>query len=321
MKFSEKKITGLIAATFTPFNKDHSVNTAMIPTIVEKMINDGLAGIFVCGTNGEGPNLTIEERIEIATEYVKHANKRIAIIVHVGHTSIAESKKLAVHAQSIGADAISSVAAFYFKPSSIENLVQSIAETAAAAPDLPYYYYHIPSLTGVSIDMIDFLKLAADRIPNLVGVKFSSSALHEYMSCLVFQNGRFDVLWGYDEMLLGALAIGAKGAVGSTFCFAAPLYLKVISLYKDQNMAEATALQYKLVEMVRRVLKYPLVPTQRAVMKMLGFDFGTCRLPLNDLTEHDFEALKQSLNEIGFFELLEENAQAIKAEKEKTLSI
>ena len=178
MKFSEKKITGLIAATFTPFNEDHSINTAMIPTIVEKMINDGLAGIFVCGTNGEGPNLTIDERIKIATEYVKCAKKRIAIIVHVGHTSIAESKKLAAHAQLIGADAISSVAAFYFKPSSIENLVQCIAETAAAAPDLPYYYYHIPSLTGVSIDMIDFLRLG-ESIPNLVGVKFSSSALHE----------------------------------------------------------------------------------------------------------------------------------------------
>jgi N-acetylneuraminate lyase len=316
MKFPEKKTTGLVAATFTPFNEDHTINIAMIPLIVEKMINDGLISIFVCGTNGEGPNLTMDERMQIAAEYVKHANRRISIIVHVGHTSISESKKLAAHAQLIGADAISSVAAFYFKPSSVENLVQSIAETAAAAPELPYYYYHIPSLTGLNIDMIDFLKLADECIPNFAGVKFSSSALHEYMSCLNFKETKFDILWGYDEMLLGALSIGAKGAVGSTFCFAAPLYLKVINLYKDQNLAEATALQYKLVEMVRRVLKYPLVPSQRAVMKMLGFDFGSCRLPLNDLNAHDFQALKQSLEEIGFFKLLEENALAVKAEKD-----
>lgn len=320
MKFSKHKITGLVAATFTPFNPDRSVNLAMIPVIVEKMINDGLAGIFVCGTNGEGPNLTIDERLQIAAEYVKHASKRIAIIVHVGHTSIAESKKLAAHAQSIGADAISSVAAFYFKPSSIENLIQSISETAAAAPGLPYYYYHIPSLTAVNIDMIDFLKLG-ESIPNLVGVKFSSSALHEYMSCLNFEDKKFDILWGCDEMLLGALTFGAKGAVGSTFCFAAPLYLKIINLYNEQKMAEATALQYKMVEMVRRVLKFPLVPSQRAVMKMLGFDFGSCRLPLNDLSETDFLTLKQSLEEIGFFELLAENASAIGGKKENTLPV
>ena len=78
------KITGLIAATFAAYHEDGSINTDIIPSIVEKMINDGLSGVFVCGTNGEGPNLTTEERMAIAEAYVKAANKRILVLVHVG---------------------------------------------------------------------------------------------------------------------------------------------------------------------------------------------------------------------------------------------
>src|SRR4051812_21130647 len=120
------KIKGLIAATFGAFNEDGSLNLSLVPAILDKMIDDGLTGVFICGTNGEGPNLTIEERMLVAEAYVKAANKRILVLVHVDHTSIAESKKLAVHAEKIGADAISSVAAFYFKPTSAQNLVNSI---------------------------------------------------------------------------------------------------------------------------------------------------------------------------------------------------
>src|SRR5688500_17737818 len=155
-----KKIEGLIAATFCAFNSDGSLNLSLIPSIVEKMIEDGLTGVFICGTNGEGPNLTIEERMAVAEAYVKAANKKILVLVHVGHSSIAECRKLAAHAAKIGADAISSVAAFYFKPGSVQNLVECMSEIASAAPQLPFYYYHIPTLTGVGMDMVEFLRLS-----------------------------------------------------------------------------------------------------------------------------------------------------------------
>ena len=198
------KIQGLIAAAFTPFNEDGSLNLGLVPALVEKLSQDGLKGIFVCGSNGEGPNMTTEERMKVAEAFVKAANKRLLIIVHVGHSSIAESKKLAVHAQAIGADAFSSVAAFYFKPTSVETLVHCMAEIASGAPQLPFYYYHIPILTGVGMDMIDFLKYAGNLIPNLAGIKYTSATIHEYQSCLELDNGRFDVLFGFDELLLPA---------------------------------------------------------------------------------------------------------------------
>ncbi len=298
------KLEGLVAATFGSFNDDGSLNLSLIPAIVDKMIDDGLTGVFICGTNGEGPNLTIEERMAVAEAYVKEANKRILVFVHVGHSSIAESKKLAAHAAHIGADAISSVAAFYFKPASAQNLVNCIAEIAAAAPSLPFYYYHIPHLTGVVIDMIEFLRLSEEVIPNLAGIKYTATTIHEYQACLNYKNGKYDILYGLDEMLLSALAVGAKGAIGSTYTFAAPLYLKVMELFNADKQTEARQIQYNLVEMVRCILKFSPIPAQRAIMKMQGYELGPSRLPLVGLTKQEFSTLKASLDEAGFFELL-----------------
>src|SRR3546814_1569087 len=89
--------------------------------MIDKLVDDGLKGVFVCGTNGEGPNLTMEERMAVAEAYVASATGKLLVFVHVGHTSIAECRKLASHAEQIGADAVSAVAAFYFKPTNVAN--------------------------------------------------------------------------------------------------------------------------------------------------------------------------------------------------------
>lgn len=297
-----KKIEGLIAAAFTPFREDGTLNMEMIPVIVEKLVHDKLTGVFVCGSNGEGPNMTTEERMQVSEAFVKAAYGRLLIIVHVGHSSIAESKKLAAHAASIGADAFSSVAAFYFKPISVENLADCMAEIASAAPKLPFYYYHIPILTGVGMDMIDFLNYAGSKIPNLAGIKYTSSTIQEYQSCVELENYKYNVLFGFDELLLPALSVGAKGAIGSTYTFAAPRYLKTIELF-HQNKMEAARKQHSfLVEMIRIFVKYPSIPAQKAIMKMLGWDMGPCRLPLVTLSKVQYNKLYSQLDEISFFE-------------------
>lgn len=298
----KEKIQGLIAAAFTPFHEDGSLNLKMIPVIVDKLVNDGLKGVFVCGSNGEGPNMTTEERMQVTEAFVKAANGRLMIIVHVGHSSIAESRKLAAHAAAVGADAFSSVAAFYFKPTSVETLANCMAQIASAAPGLPFYYYHIPTLTGVGMDMIEFLKYAGTLIPNLAGIKYTSSTIHEYQSCLEFENGKFDVLFGFDELLLPALSIGAQGAIGSTYCFAAPEYLKTIEAFKQRDTEAARKQHAFMVEVIRIFARYPSVPAQKAIMKMLGWDMGPCRLPLVTLSQEQYDKLHQELTEISFFE-------------------
>ncbi|WP_257669269.1 dihydrodipicolinate synthase family protein [Parapedobacter tibetensis] len=299
------KIEGLIAATFSTFHEDGSLNLDIIPTMVDKLVADGLKGIFICGTNGEGPSLTIAERMAVAEAYIKAATDRLTVMVHVGHSSIQESRKLARHAEASGADAISSVAAFYFKPTSVANLVESMVDIAAEAPNTPFYYYHIPALTGVGMDMVEFLTLAEKQIPTLYGIKYTASTLHEYQACLNYKNGKFDILFGYDELLLSALVIGARGAVGSTYNYAAPLYQQVMAYFADGELEKAKDTQFKLVEMVRVLMKFSPIPAQKAVMKARGIDMGPCRLPLKGLTPIETEAFIAMLTETDFFSLLD----------------
>jgi N-acetylneuraminate lyase len=242
--------------------------------------------------------------MQVAEAYIKAVNGRMLIIVHVGHSCISESKKLAIHAARIGADAFSSVAAFYFKPISVENLADSMAEIASAAPALPFYYYHMPVLTGVGMDMIEFLKYAGRIIPNLAGIKYTSSTIQEYQSCLELENEKYDVLYGYDELLLPALSVGAKGAIGSTYTFAAPLYLNTIKLFQQGKTELARKQHSLLVEMIRIFARYPSIPAQKAIMKMLDWNLGPCRLPLVTLTKVQYDKLFAELNEISFFEKL-----------------
>jgi N-acetylneuraminate lyase len=297
-----KKTDGLIAASFTPFHADGSLNLKLIPGVVEKLLTDGLTGVFACGSNGEGPNMTTEERMLVAEAFVKASAGRLKIIVHVGHSSISECRKLAVHAVKIGADAFSSVAAFYFKPTSVEVLADCMAEIAAAAPSLPFYYYHIPTLTGIGMDMTEFLKYADNKIPNLAGLKYTSSTIQEYQSCVEMMNHKFDVLFGFDELLLPALAVGARGAIGSTYMFAAPLYLKTIEHFRNNRLDLALEQHSFLVEMVRIFVRYPSIPAQKAIMKMFGWDLGPNRLPLVTLNKAQYDKLYLELCEIDFFE-------------------
>lgn len=298
------QINGLLAAPFTPFHNDGSLNLDIIPRYVERLVNDGLKGIFVCGSNGEGPNMTIEERMLVAEAFKKAAGDKLKLFVHVGHTSIRESQKLARHAQSIQADAISSVAAFYFKPGSVNNLVTAMSEIAAAVPQMPFYYYHIPHLTGVGMDMIEFLKLSEHKIANLAGIKYTAATLWEYQLCLNYDGGKYDILFGLDEMLLPALSVGSKGAIGSTYTFAAPLYIQVCDSFRQGNYEEAKAKMHYLVQMVKVLLMFPPIPAQKSIMKRLGLDLGPCRQPLTVLTQEQESSLYEKLEALEFFDTL-----------------
>ena len=164
-------LSGLIAATFTPMRPDGSLNLAMAKPIVDHLIRSGVSGLYVCGSTGEGPLLTTEERKDTAAAYVEAAAGRLPVVVQVGHSSVVEARDLAVHAQQIGADATSAVAPYYFKPNSVAVLVDCLAEIAGGAPKLPFYYYHIPELSGVNANTVELLRHAPTKMPNFAGIK------------------------------------------------------------------------------------------------------------------------------------------------------
>jgi len=298
----QDRYTGLFAAVFTPMRGDGSLNLTQIQPMVDYLLRTEISGLYVCGSTGEGPSLSSDERRAVAAEYVKAAAGKLPVIVQVGHNSIAEARELASHAQAIGADAISALPPSYFKFSSLETLIDCLNEISSAATNLPFFYYHIPCLTGMDFDMAEFLRRACKRLPNLAGIKYSDTSIDGYQECLRFSQKRFNILFGYDEMLLSALAVGAAGAVGSTYNFAGPLYNRIIKAFKQGDLAEAQNCQALAVDMIRILSRYRGQPAFKATMKLIGFDCGPNRLPLETLTPQELKAMKSELDEIVFFD-------------------
>jgi N-acetylneuraminate lyase len=295
-----------VAAVFTPMHPDGSLNLKIVPRIVDQLIQDGLDGVYVCGSTGEGPSLSIDERQAVAEAYIQAVDKRLPVILQVGHDSLKEACRLARHAQDKGADAISAVPPLYFKPDNVEILVDFLGEIVSCTSGLPFYYYHIPRLTGVEIDVVQFLQLCSEKLPGLQGVKFSDFKVFELQACVQLQNGRYNLLFGSDEMLLAGLAVGAHGAIGTTYNFAAPLYKRIIQAFERNELAEAAHLQGLSVKMLQEINRYgnstTNLPAMKAMMKLIGLDCGPLRLPLTNPTDAEIAELHSALQEIGFFE-------------------
>ena len=298
----KQHFVGLIAAPFTPLKPDRSLDLDTVEVLAASLSANGVRGAFVCGTTGESTSLTVDERMRVAERWQAAAGKDLAVIVHAGHLCLDDAKAIARHASRIGADAIAGSAPFYLKPRSVEELVAFLAELAAAAPDLPFYYYHIPALTGVDFPMVEFLRAGMKRMPNLAGLKFTHEDLLDFHRCVDFEDGRFDVLFGRDEILLAALALGARGAVGSTYNFAAPLYQHVIEAFRSGDLAAARAHQARARDLVVVLRRFGGLPAGKTIMNVIGLDCGPVRLPLIDLTDAQREALRADLDRIGFFQ-------------------
>jgi N-acetylneuraminate lyase len=291
----------LIAATFTALRDDGSINVRTVEVQAQALVEQGLRGAFVCGTTGEGASLTTAERMDVAERWCAVARDNLEIIVHVGHTSLSEARALAAHAQRAGAAAIAAVAPFYYKPRDVAELVDVCAEVAEAAPRVPFYYYHIPSMTGVDLPMADFFLAAKERIRTLAGIKFTHEDLADYGRCLDLADGRYEIFFGRDEMLLAGLSLGARSAVGSTYNFAAPLYQRIFDAFERGDTAAAREAQIIAREMIRIAAKYGGLPALKAMMGQIGIECGPCRLPLRTLAPDRRERLREECERIGFY--------------------
>ncbi len=295
-------ITGLITAPLNAFAKDGTVDIDAIADYAQFLHRNGVVGAFINGTTGLGHLLSMQERMHIAERWVAVAPKGFKTIIHVGHTSVVEAKALAKHAQDIGASGIAAMAPLFLKPTSVEGLVNHCAQEAAAAPDLPYYYYNIPRVSGVDLPMLDYLRLAKGKIPNLAGLKFSKVDPAEYALCVDFDQGKYDLLWGSDENFLPALAVGARGAVGSTYSFSAPIFNNMIKEFLAGHQKEAQQLALTTVKMVDVILRTGnLIGSIYAIMRWLGFEYGSPRTPVLALGEDQQKSLRVQLEKLGFF--------------------
>lgn len=299
---SFKPIHGLVAAPFTPMHQNGAINPAIIPSYYQFLKENGVAGAFICGSTGEGVSLTLIEKMQIAEAWAEatEGDHDFKVMTLLGGTCVADCITLAKHAESIGLYAVSFTAPSYFKPANASVLAEMCAEIAAAVPNMPFYYYHIPVLTGANIAMIDLLAAVADTVPNFAGIKYTHEDFMDFLSCMNFKDGKYDMLWGRDENMLSALVLGTKGAVGSTFNYLAPLYLRLIEAFDANKLTTAAALQQKSIDFIRLLGKYGGIATGKAFMRMVDFDFGGFRLPVKNMDAAAFERFKAEVNGLAF---------------------
>lgn len=277
------KLTGLIAAPHTPFDANGEVNYPVIDRIAEHLIAQGVKGAYVCGTTGEGIHCSVEERKKIAERWVAASQGQLSIMLHTGALSIADALELSRHAETLDIFATSVIGPCFFKPSTVDDLVEYCRIIAAAAPSKGFYYYH-SGMSGLSLDMEQFLIAAADKIPNLSGMKFNSADMYEFQRCLRVNNRQFDIPFGVDEFLPAGLACGAVGAVGSTYNYAAPLYHRLIDSFNRGDHQDVAACMDKVIAIIRVLVQYGGVAAGKLAMQLHGIDVGDPRRPLRPMT-------------------------------------
>ena len=272
-----EKIIGLIDAPFTPFYENGEVNYEPIEAYCQLLVKNGLQGV---------------------------APQGFKVIVHVGSTCVKSSKRLAEHAQKIGAWGIGAMAPPFPKVSRIEELVKYCEEIACGAPELPFYFYHIPAFNGAFLSMVAFLEAVDGRIPNFAGIKYTFESMYEYNQCRLYKNGKFDMLHGQDETILPCLAMGgAQGGIGGTTNYNGKELVGIIEAWKAGDLELARERQNFAQEVINVICHYRgnIVGGKR-IMKLIGLDLGKNRTPFQNMTDEEEAAMKKELEAINFFE-------------------
>jgi N-acetylneuraminate lyase len=272
-------LRGLLAAPHTPFDRAGDVDVSIIPKQVNSLVQNGVAGAFVCGTTGEGLSLTITERMAVLEAWLAATPAGFHVIAHVGAAAERDAIALTKHAVSAGADAVAALPCFYHRPASVDAAVESLAAIANAANGTPTYYYHLPGLTQVDFSMIDFIEKAA-QIPNFAGCKYSKPDLLEYARMVNDFGADFDLPWGCDEHYLSATLAGAVAYVGSTYNHSPQLYLKLKAAIDAGRLSDARHLSGNVQQLIRMLVTGGVIPTQKRLLDAMGVPVGDVRSPL-----------------------------------------
>ncbi len=293
---------GLIAAVHTPMHEDGTLDLGRVAPYADHLRAAGLVGVFVGGTTGEGLGLSVEERVALAEAWRDVVGEDLRLIVHVGAESVVDARRLAAHARSLEVDGVAAVPAVYSRPTRAEEVVAWCVAVADAAPGMPFYYYHIPDRTGSPVRAVEFLEAAEGRLEALAGLKFSSPDLADFGLCLDAAGGRLDLLFGLDECLLAACALGARGAVGGTYSLTARLHRGIMAAFAAGDLESARRGQARSRALIRIFRRYGIVRALKATMATTGLDVGPVRPPLVRLAGKELASFRAELDAGGFFD-------------------
>jgi 4-hydroxy-tetrahydrodipicolinate synthase len=288
---------GILPAIITPFDAEGNVDFDLLRDIVRFQIDKGVHGFFVCGTVGEGPLMSIEQRKSVAEAVVREAKGKVPVIVHVGTTNTAESVELAKHAESIEANAVGAVTPYFFKPD-LEGLIMHY-RLISEAVRIPTFVYNIPQQTGFNLTPEIFRKLCS--IENIHGIKDSSGSLSQIQEIIETAPKHVTVINGADDILLAALLVGVNAEISGVANVAPEILVELYENFREGNYKKALELQRK-TNVLRRILyEWSSIPSIKAALELRGIKAGMPKKPLRPLKQEEISRLKDKLKALGLF--------------------
>jgi N-acetylneuraminate lyase len=278
---------GIIPAIITPVDDDGRFQLEPFAQLVGRLYHAGVYGLYVCGQTGEGLQQSPDQRKSVAEAAVQLSPRGKTVIVHVGAPATGTAVDLARHASRVGAHAISSLPpAGNYSFGEIRDYYQALA----SASDIPLIIYYFPSIAPAIQTTDQILELC--RIPNVAGLKFTDSDFFRLWA--IRQSGAV-VFNGSDEMLIAGLIMGANGGIGSTYNLMPESFVELYSHAAAGRWEEARAVQGRINEMLDVLLRYPVHPAIKAVLRWSGLDCGNCIPPRRHLSPSEENDLRAQL--------------------------
>jgi 4-hydroxy-tetrahydrodipicolinate synthase len=285
----------LVTAMVTPFGEDLQVNWPQVEVLINYLIEIQKSdSIVICGTTGESPTLTEEEKLRLFEVAVKCANGRCKIIAGTGSYATASTIHATQQAEKIGVDGILLVAPYYNRPSQ-EGLYQHF-KAVAEATKLPIMLYNVPHRTGISVSYETTARLA--QIPNIVASKEAHADLDHMTQIIVRAPQHFRIYSGDDSLTLPVLAIGGYGIVSVASHIIGVEMKQMITYFLQGENAKATQLHAQLFPVFKGIFRMPNPAPIKHALIIKGLNVGGVRLPLLDVTDKEALFLKSLLDSL-----------------------
>lgn len=282
----------LATAMVTPFDSKGNVDFQKTTTLVNYLINNGTNSLVVCGTTGESPTLSTEEKIALLQHVVKVVDKRIPVIMGTGSNNTYASIELTKKAEQNGADAIMLVAPYYNRTNQ-EGLYQHF-KAIAENTTLPVMLYNIPSRSSVNIAPETVIRLS--KVPNIVAVKEASGDLNAMTKIIAETDDDFVLYSGDDGITLPVLSIGGVGVVSVASHVIGNEMQQMIDAFLTGNISEAAKLHQKLLPIIKGLFAAPSPAPVKTALQIMGMDVGSVRLPMVPLNEQERATLANLLD-------------------------
>ncbi|MCL6612394.1 MAG: 4-hydroxy-tetrahydrodipicolinate synthase [Peptococcaceae bacterium] len=284
----------VITAMITPFNKDLAVDYNVARKLARHLAESGSDGLVVCGTTGESPTLTKEEKVELFRAVVEEVGGRAVVIAGTGGNSTASSIELTQAAEKLGVDGVMLVCPYYNKPSQ-EGLYQHF-KAVASSTNLPVLLYNVPGRTGVNLLPATVARLA--EIPNVIAIKEAAGNIDQVSELRRLLPDSFAIYSGDDSFTLPMLALGAKGVVSVASHLVGTRMQQMINAFTTGNTTLAAQIHLQLFPIFKGLFITSNPVPVKAAMNLLGWQVGIPRLPLVEATAAEKEALKGILAEL-----------------------